>query len=115
MRVFIMSILGLGFGHDQNTPMDCNNVLGHYQQLASNYETCLTKSGAQAGQLAMFEKLITNGLSSQINAVQQEQTYVICKYITFQVVERALVFVKIDILVKIKILVKIDFYLKCSI
>ena len=64
----------LGFGHEENTPMNCNNVLGHYQQLAQSYEMCLTKSGAQAGQLAMFEKILTNGLSSQISAVQQEQT-----------------------------------------
>ena len=38
-----------------------------------NYEQCIVKSGQQEGQLVSYERLLTNGLMEQLNALKQEQ------------------------------------------
>ena len=48
-------------------------ILNPHKILANNYDNCLTKNGDQKGKLAVYEQLITNGLESRINSLQQEQ------------------------------------------
>ena len=52
-------------------------MAANYEQLTMNYEQCITRSGEQNGKIMAYERLLTNGLSTEINTIKSEQMWVI--------------------------------------
>ena len=65
---------------NENSCLECKDVIGRYQSVMASYEQCVARSGEQTGVINTYRGIITNGLEMQITNLRLEQSHGITQH-----------------------------------